>query len=138
MSAVAVDTSVLLAIFKDEPNGEKWLECLQAASESAALLVSSVALAEVRSFFSSDESCREALRGMDIRHSPIGEESSLLAGSIFRSYRREGGPRKTILPDFLIAAHAVTQADALATEDRGYLRRYFPAIRLLTPKARQV
>lgn len=133
MSAVAVDTSVLLAIFKGEPKGELWLECLQSAAEAASLLVSSVVLAEVRSFFPSDDACRNALRKLDVRHSPITEEASLLAGKIFRTYRNEGGPRKTILPDFLVAAHAATQADSLATEDRGYLRTYFPAIRLLTP-----
>jgi len=133
MSAVAVDTSVLLAIFKGEPKGELWLECLQAAAEAASLLVSSVVLGEIRSFFPSDDACRNALKKLDVRHSPFTEEASLLAGKIFRTYRNEGGPRKTILPDFLVAAHAATQADSLATEDRGYLRTYFPAIRLLTP-----
>ncbi len=131
MNAVAVDTSVLLAIFKGEPKGELWLECLQSAAEAAALLISSVVFAEVRSFFPSDDACRKALRDLDLRHSPLTEEASLQAGNIFRRYRIEGGPRKTILPDFLVAAHAATQADSLATEYRGYLRTYFPSIRLL-------
>ena len=64
MSAVAVDTSVLLAIFKGEPRGELWLDCLQSAAETAMLLVSSVVLAEVRSYFPSDDACRKALRGI--------------------------------------------------------------------------
>ena len=135
MSAVAVDTSVLLTIFKGEAKGEAWLECLQSAAETATLLVSSVVFAEIRSFFPSDDACRKALRTIHLRHSPFTEEASLLAGKLFRTYRNEGGPRKTILPDFLVAAHAATQADSLATEDRGYLQRYFPALRLLTPDA---
>ena len=133
MNAVAVDTSVLLAIFKGEPKGEPWLECLQTASETAALLLSSVVLGEIRSFFPSDDACRKVLRELEIRHSPLTEDASLLAGRIFRAYRDEGGPRTTILPDFLVAAHAATEADSLATEDRGYLRAYFPDIRILTP-----
>lgn len=135
MSAVAVDTSVLLAIFKGEPKGELWLNSLHSAAETGALLVSSVVCAEIRSFFPSDDTCRKALRNLDLRHSALTEEASLLAGKIFRIYRNEGGPRKTILPDFLVAAHAATQAEWLATEDRGYLRPYFPALRLLTPTA---
>ena len=78
--------------------------------------------------------CLEALRDLGLRHSPLTENASLLAGKMFRAYRREGGPRTTILPDFLVAAHAATQADSLATEDRGYLRRYFPTVRLLSPE----
>ena len=134
MSAVAVDTSVLLAIFKGETRGELWLACLESASEAASLLLSSIVLAEVRSFFPSDDACLEALRDLGLRHSPLTENGSLLAGKMFRAYRREGGPRTTILPDFLVAAHAATQADSLATEDRGYLRRYFPTVRLLSPE----
>lgn len=133
MSAVAVDTSVLLAIFKGETRGELWLACLESASEAASLLLSSVVLAEVRSFFPSDDACLGALRDLGLRYSPLTENASLLAGKMFRAYRREGGPRTTILPDFLVAAHAATQADSLATEDRGYLRRYFPTVRLLSP-----
>lgn len=131
MSSVAVDTSVLLAIFKGEASGEKWLELLQSAAASGALIVSSVVYAEIRSFFPSDAACRSALDALDIGHSPLVEESAALAGRIFRVYRNEGGPRTTILPDFLVAAHAAIQATALATEDRGYLRAYFPRIRLL-------
>jgi len=133
MSVVAVDTSILLAIFKGEPNGELWLQCLLSAAETATLVISSVVLAEIRSFFSSDDACNKAIRQLELRYSALTEESSLLAGMIFRGYRDEGGPRKSILPDFLVAAHAAIQADLLATEDRGYLRRYFPAIRLLDP-----
>ncbi len=133
MNAVAVDTSVLLAIFKGEARGELWLDRLQSAAQTASLLVSSVAFAETRSFFLSDEKCRAALQSLGVRHSALGEEAANLAGRIFRIYRQEGGPRTTILPDFLVAAHAATQASALATEDRGYLRAYFPRVKLVSP-----
>lgn len=134
MSAVAVDTSVLLAIFKGESIGERWLECLQSAAEAASLLVSSVVFAEIRSFFPSDNACRKALHDLSLRYSALSEETAILAGRIFRDYRRKGGPRTTILPDFLVAAHAAIQADWLATDDRGYLRAYFPQIQILSPK----
>ena len=133
MTTIAVDTSVLLSIFEGESAGSEWLEFLQGHAETKSLIVSSIVVAEVRSFFSSDAQCMKALRALELRHSLLDEESSLLAGKIFRVYRNEGGPRTTILPDFLIAAHASAQADALATEDRGYLRTYFPSIKLLKP-----
>lgn len=135
MSAVAVDTSVLLAIFKGESDGRAWLDRLLKASETASLLASSVVVAEVRSFFASDAACSTALRKLGIRHSALDEEAANLAGRIFRLYRSQGGPRTTILPDFLVAAHAAVQAVALATEDRGYLRAYFPRVRILSAKS---
>lgn len=42
--------------------------------------------------------------------------------------------RRHLIPDFLIAAHAQTQADCLAARDRGYLRNYFPDLALLDPQ----
>jgi predicted nucleic acid-binding protein len=133
MTTISVDTSVLLSIFKGEAEGSEWLDFLQGQAETKSLIVSSIVVAEVRSFFSNDAQCLKALRALELRHSVLDEESALLAGKIFRSYRNQGVPRTTILPDFLIAAHASRQADALATEDRGYLRAYFPAIKLLKP-----
>jgi hypothetical protein len=57
-----------------------------------------------------------------------------LAGEIFKAYRRAGGPREHLIPDFLIGAHAQVQASQLAASDRGFLRRYFPKLKVIAPK----
>ena len=41
-------------------------------------------------------------------------------------------PERRSSPIFLVATHSATQADSLVSEDRGYFRSYFPAVRLLT------
>lgn len=61
----------------------------------------------------------------------IEPEAAFLAAKTSLRYRREGGPRHYLIPDFLIAAHATIQSDRLAAEDRGYLRSYFPTLPLL-------
>ncbi len=73
------------------------------------------------------------LAHLNIRYDPILPEAAWRAGQIFQQYRRQGGPRTTLIPDFLIAAHAGEQADCLAAVDRGYLRTYFPDLTLLQP-----
>jgi hypothetical protein len=40
---------------------------------------------------------------------PTSLEAARLAGGIFKTYRRQGGPREHLVPDFLIGAHAQRQ-----------------------------
>lgn len=58
---------------------------------------------------------------------------ALRAAAAFREYRRRGGPRSTILPDFLIGAHAVVLGATLMTRDQR-LASYFPELTFLTPE----
>jgi len=67
---------------------------------------------------------------------PLGRESCYLASRAWRSYRRRGGQRKRILPDFLIGAHAQTRAARLLSRDRGFYREAFPSMNLVAPAAR--
>ena len=52
---------------------------------------------------------------------------------IFETIRRQGGPREHLVPDFLIGAHSTEHAHRIAAIDRGYLRRYFPNLRVMPP-----
>ncbi len=48
-----------------------------------------------------------------------------------RACGRELTVRQHILTDFLIGAHAQTQADQLLSHDRDFIRRYFPSLACL-------
>ena len=130
----AVDTSVLLAIREKEPGYELWQEALRAAAEAGQLCVCPVVFAELSPGSVSSERLLEQLESLVIAYENFSPETAHLAGCIHWNYRREGGPREYLVPDFLIAAHAQLQCDRLAAIDRGYLRRYFPRLRLLTPE----
>ena len=128
----AIDSSVLILLCRRQEHWEHWRDLLQKASNEGELLVSPVAFAEFSIAYPSLTSARADLERLRISYSPINPAAAYLAGQIFLRYRREGGPRRHLIPDFLIAAHASVQADRLATVDRGYLRVYFPALPLLT------
>lgn len=129
----AIDSSVLLCLLRRQNGWEKWRDTLTRAAEEGCLVMCPIVFAESSMGFSSLEDAQQQFASLSINYDAFSPESAWLAGQIFLRYRREGGPRQHLIPDFLIAAHATTQADRLAALDRGYLRTYFPGLLLLPP-----
>lgn len=130
---LALDSSVLLTIFNREPGAMDWIEALIEARREGELVLCEVVYAELAPAFASRTELDTALADLGARLVPTEAAAAWLAGRTFKRYREEGGPRRHLIPDFLIAAHAQFQADRLAAKDRGYLRSYFPDLELLTP-----
>jgi hypothetical protein len=129
----AIDTSVLIAIAKGEADSRGWAERLAQGRAEGDLVVCDVVAAEFFALVLSESKFERSMDALGIAYSPISLDAARLAGRIFRAYRREGGPREHLVPDFLIGAHAAVQADRIAAIDRGYLRRYFPRLTVLEP-----
>jgi predicted nucleic acid-binding protein len=70
---------------------------------------------------------------LDIRVLDISREAAYLASKAFVQYRRQGGKRIKVLPDFFIGAHATVLACPLLTRDRGTYSTYFPGVQLIAP-----
>jgi predicted nucleic acid-binding protein len=130
----AVDTSVLIAIAKGEGDAEAWMDLLITARSEGELAVCDVVAAEFYAVLMDARKFRRSLRDLGIVFSPTSLAASQLAGRIFKEYRRQGGPREHLVPDFLIGAHASEHAQRIAAIDRGYLRRYFPNLTVLRPR----
>ena len=63
---------------------------------------------------------------------PFSNADAYRAGAAFREYRRRGGPRDSILPDFLIGAQAATRGWPILTRDQRF-ESYFPEVELIDP-----
>lgn len=129
----ALDSSVLILLYRKEAGWQMWRDALQRAGGEGELVISPVAFAEYSIAYPTAESARADLDRLHILYDSISPAAAFLAGQLFLRYRREGGRRQHLIPDFLIAAHARVQADRLAALDRGYLRSYFPELSLLVP-----
>lgn len=129
----ALDSSVLWAIVNREAGHESWLRVLFQAAAEGPLIISPVAFAELAPSTRDEAELTAFLDRLAIDYSPISPAAAHLAGLTFKRYRQSGGPREHLVPDFLIAAHAQTQADRLAAIDRGYHRTWFPDLKILMP-----
>ena len=127
----AIDSSVLWCLLNHEAEAPRWQSILDHASREGELVICPVAFAEITPAYASTKDALDDLERLTINYDPILPSAAWKAGQVFKSYRLAVGPRDTLIPDFLIAAHALVQADRLAAADRGYLRSYFPSLKLL-------
>jgi hypothetical protein len=128
-----VDSSVLLDVFTQDATWLTWAQAkLTAAAQRGTIVLNAVVLAEIAPRFSRAEALRDALPSMAIIEE-IPLAASFLAGHAHANYRRAGGPREAVLPDFLIGAHAAVTGRPLLTRDPRRVATHIPGSVLITP-----
>jgi hypothetical protein len=132
---IALDSSIIFTLLKGQPGAEFISNNFDAWKRDplTQILICEMVVAEISPWFPTPNLFQTFLHDLEIEFDPITLCAATAAGRIHRRYRKEGGSRERMVPDFLVAAHASVQADALATLDRGFYRRYFPDLRLLGP-----
>lgn len=134
MSAVLVDSNVLLDIATDDPTWGAWSSAaLERTAVASPLAINPIIYAEVSIRYETIEELEDALPTENFRREPLPYEAGFLAGKAFRAYRRQGGERTTPLPDFYIGAHAAVAGYRLLTRDATRYRTYFPSLEVISP-----
>jgi predicted nucleic acid-binding protein len=129
----AIDTNVLLDILiPNEAFYEASAEALQEAA-TGSLVICDIVYAELCVHFRSQQETDAFLGSIEIRVQPLTRDAHFLASRAWRAYRKRGGKRGRILPDFLIGAHAQKQASQLLSRDRGFYRDLFPSLKVIDP-----
>ena len=129
----ALDTTVLLDVLVNDPKHADRSESLLAqADEEGSLIISPAVYAELVPQARNRDELDGWLRLTGIRIIPFTADHGYTAGVAHAAYRKAGGKRDRILADFLIGAHALHEANRLLTRDRGFYRRYFSGLTILS------
>jgi predicted nucleic acid-binding protein len=130
-----VDANVLLDLVTDDPNWAGWsIGALDTASLRGPLLINDVIYAELSVRYERIEDLDTFLDGTSIEIEATPRAALFLAAKAFVQYRKSGGSRTGVLPDFFIGAHAAVAGLPLLTRDIGRYRTYFPSLALITPE----
>lgn len=134
MAAVLVDSSVLLDVLTVDSHWYDWSAGrLSDCGATGPLVINPIIYGEVSVRFSRIEELDAALPAAVYRRDPLPWSASFLAGKAFVRYRREGGIRPSLFPDFLIGAHAAVAGLSLLTRDVRRVRTYFPTVDVIAP-----
>lgn len=129
-----VDSSVLLDIIAPS-EWRSWSEAaLIDAFDAGDVAINQVVYAEVAVGYASQQRLERALGGIGLVRLNFPFTAAWRVATAFAEYRRSGGPRRTALPDFFIAAHAAAADLTLLTRDPARVRTYFPEVRLVAPE----
>jgi len=132
----AIDTNVLLDILvPNEKFCDASIRALEGAANAGSLVICDLVYAELCIHFNSQRECELFLNDNEIRVEALSREAHFLGSRVWRNYRKQGGTRTRILADFLIGAHAQTQATRLLSRDRGFYKKLFPGLQLIDPSA---
>ena len=130
-----VDTNVILDLVTNDPDWSGWsIAQLEEAALKGPLCINDVVYAELSVRYARIEDLEAMLDDAAIEVARTPRDALFLAGKVFVQYRKSGGVRTGVLPDFFIGAHAAVSGLPLLTRDGGRYRTYFPGMALIAPE----
>ncbi len=129
-----VDTNVLVDVVQNDPEWADWsIAQMRAQSSLHALVINPIIYAEISLSFSTLEALDDVLGTLALELREIPRPALFLAAKAYAQYRRRGGSKLQVLPDFFIGAHAAVEGWPLLTRDASRFRAYFPTLEVLSP-----
>lgn len=134
MAVFLVDTSVIADLFDPKSDWFEWsAETLSRLEFENDLVINPIIYAECSIIHDSIEGLETAMSTLDFVMKEVPREALFLSGRAFMNYRRSGGNKSNVLPDFVIGAHAAVEGYGLITRDKGRFSKYFPSVSLVMP-----
>lgn len=129
-----VDTHVLVDVLQNDPEWADWsITQLRAQAKLHALAINPVIYAEIALSFSTLEALDDVVLTMALELRDIPRPALFLAARAYALYRRRGGSKGQVRPDFFIGAHAAVEGWPLLTRDASRFKTYFPTLHVIAP-----
>jgi predicted nucleic acid-binding protein len=133
MMSIIVDSNILIDIFDGQQQWSRWSAATLAQSVPGSLVINQIVYAESAMYFSDGQKFEKAMASLALRRESLPWEAARAAGVAHVAYRKAGGERERVLPDFLVGAHALAKGHKLLTRDARRYRTYFPNLDIIAP-----
>jgi predicted nucleic acid-binding protein len=129
-----VDSNVVVDLCKKDSVWFKWsVRSITELGNAGPLLVNQIIYAETAGEFTSQRAFEALFNDIGLVFDDLPWNCAYQAGQAHKAYRRAGGQRERVLPDFLIGAHAQSKGYRLVTRDGRRYRSYFPDLVVIAP-----
>ena len=129
-----VDTNVLVDVLQDDPQWANWsIGQLRAQASIHQLVINPVIYAEISLSFSTLEGLNRAVSTLALELREVSRPALFLAAKAYAQYRKRGGSKLQVLPDFFIGAQAAVEGWPLLTRDASRFKTYFPTLEVIAP-----
>ena len=131
---ILVDTCVLIDLASCDSHWADWSAAqLDSWSKRGPLIINGMVYAELASGFDSIKMLESFVATAELDLRAPSRAALYFAGRARSMYRRRGGTRSALLPDFVIGAHSADLGCPILTNDTTRFRSYFPKLQLICP-----
>ena len=132
MITTAIDSNIFIDVFFEySAFAQVSAAALTRTSAAGSVVISDVVMAEIAGYFPHAEATHKFFRNVDLTITAFDAQGAITAGQLWR--QRTHKDRIRILPDYIVASHAVEHADRLLTRDAGFTRMKVPGLVVVTP-----
>jgi predicted nucleic acid-binding protein len=134
MPATLIDANILLDVLEDRREWAPWaVRQIMRLSNEGDLVINQIIYSEVSVPYDSMELFDDILNPRWVRREELPWQAAFKAGKVHQLYRAKGGQKLSVLPDFMIGAHAEFNVYRVLTRDPKRFRTYFPEVELVAP-----
>jgi predicted nucleic acid-binding protein len=129
-----LDTNVLIYLLDEGSQHHEWsIDQLANCKAKGPAVVSDIVYCEMAVGMATQEEVDAAVAKFALERAPNSDEVLFRAAMAFQQYKKNGGPKSRVLPDFLVGAIAEVAGAALVTVNGGDFKNYFPTLNVISP-----